>query len=577
MVFVEGSLEGDDGSWVPTFADRYDNPDQPRIDDIDTPLFAVTFCVVDLETTGTAHDSRITEIGAVKSRGGEILGEFQTLVNPGTAIPGFITALTGITNRAVAAAPPLREVFPSLIEFCRGCVMVAHNASFDMGFLLRAAKNLGYEWPSPTVLDTVTLARHIVPRREVPNYRLGTLAEFFGTAVTPSHRALDDARATVDVLHALFSLVGNQGVHTIEDLLQFSHTISRSRRAKHAWATQLPAGPGVYFFVRDKVEKRKYLYVGTSKQVRRRVATYFTASETRPRMEEMVALATGVEAIECATALEAAIVELRLIAAHQPPYNRRSKQPHHVWIKITPEPIPRFSIVRKQLDDHARYFGPLGGKAAAEQAVLALSAAFPLRVCKDKLSAAAHREPCALAELGACGAPCTGQSLPAYAAIVRAAGVALAGDVRLVRQACFQSIGTLSEQCRYEEAGETLTRFRVVEAAFRRQARLQSLAGCPQIVAARRVGDAWEIHVIRYGQLAAAAVAHVGDNPERVADAAVRGARTIVPPHPGAEAPRGYLEEAELVAAWMEQPGVRLLDIDGIWGWPVHAGAGGST
>jgi len=544
---------------------------QPMLDGLEIPLHQATFCVIDLETTGTADDSRITEIGVVKVRGGEVLGEFQTLVNPGTVIPGFITSLTGITNAAVRHAPKLREVFPSLVEFCRGAIMVAHNARFDMGFIMRAAERLDYEWPSTTVLDTVGLARRVIPRHEVLNYRLGTLSQYLATVTQPSHRALDDARATVDLLHALLSRIGNQSVHTVEDLLQFSYTISKTRRSKRTWADDLPEGSGVYFFVRDSENRRQYLYVGTSKHIRRRVATYFTPAESRRRMEEMVSLATGVEAVACHTALEAAIVELRLITGYQPPYNRRSKQPHHTWIKLTDEPIPRFSIVRRVLDDRCAYCGPFSGRVMAAQAELALTEAFPLRTCVRRLRPGVVCEPCALAEMGSCLAPCAGRNLDAYGQVVHQVRECFGGDIRLVAQACFGAIDLLSGQCRYEEAAEVLERFRTLEHGMSRQARLMSLARCPYIVAARRqeTSGGWEIHVIRYAQLAAAGVARAGDDPVELAGDLLAASRTVTPTIPGW--PAGSIEEAELIARWLEEPGVRLLDIDGTWGWPVHA------
>src|SRR6188768_341228 len=113
---------------------------QMSFDELGRPLRDLTFCVVDLETTGGSAEggSMITEIGAVKVRGGEVLGEFQTLVNPGEPIPAFIAVLTGITDTMVAPAPRIGPVLPAFAEFCRGAVLVAHNAPFDVGFL-RAA------------------------------------------------------------------------------------------------------------------------------------------------------------------------------------------------------------------------------------------------------------------------------------------------------------------------------------------------------------------------------------------------------------------------------------------------------
>ena len=116
----------------------------------------MTFCVVDLETTGgsAAAGSMITEVGAVKVRGGEVLGEFQTLVNPHQAIPPFIAVLTGITDSMVAAAPRIEQVLPQFLEFAHGCVLVAHNAPFDVGFLQALRRAAG------PALAAVRGARH---------------------------------------------------------------------------------------------------------------------------------------------------------------------------------------------------------------------------------------------------------------------------------------------------------------------------------------------------------------------------------------------------------------------------------
>ncbi|MGL4831634.1 MAG: exonuclease domain-containing protein [Propionibacteriaceae bacterium] len=170
------------------------------------PMTNTTYVVVDLETTGTAFSDSITEIGAVKVCNGVILDQFSSLVNPQRPISALVTQLTGITNAMVATAPPLTDVLPRFLSFARGCVLVAHNARFDMGFLQRSGAMLGYDWPDFPVLDTVTLARNLLPRSEVPNYKLGTLAAYFNTSIQPNHRALDDALATTTVLYELFRL-----------------------------------------------------------------------------------------------------------------------------------------------------------------------------------------------------------------------------------------------------------------------------------------------------------------------------------------------------------------------------------
>ena len=191
-----------------------------------TPLQETTFVVVDLETTGGSPHAGavITEIGAVKVRGGEILGEFKTFVNPLAPIPVFITELTGIDNEMVRLAPIIDEVFPTFLEFCGSAsetVLVAHNAPFDLGFRRAASVELEYPWPKYRVIDTVRLARSILTRDEVLDCKLGTLAQFFNTQVTPTHRALDDAQTTVEVMHALFERLGGFGVSTYGELERF--------------------------------------------------------------------------------------------------------------------------------------------------------------------------------------------------------------------------------------------------------------------------------------------------------------------------------------------------------------------
>ena len=155
--------------WADATPDPAGRPVQLTLEDLGTPLSDVTFVVVDLETTGgTPADCAITEIGAVKVRGGEVLGEFQTLVDPGGPVPPFIQVLTGITTTMLIGAPPIEQVLPSFLEFSRGAVLVAHNAPFDIGFLKAAAARTGHAWPGNQVVDTVRLARRVVTRDEAP-------------------------------------------------------------------------------------------------------------------------------------------------------------------------------------------------------------------------------------------------------------------------------------------------------------------------------------------------------------------------------------------------------------------------
>ena len=393
---------------------------QRSFDELGRPLRDLTFTVVDLETTGGSAEAgcMITEIGAVKVRGGEVLGEFQTLVNPRTQIPPFIAVLTGISNAMVADAPPIESALPAFLEFAAGTVLVAHNAPFDVGFLKHFNEQQGRAWPGFEVVDTAKLARRVITRDDAPNCKLSSLARAFRSTTTPNHRALSDARATVDVLHGLMERLGGLGVHTLEELQTFSARVSTAQRRKRHLAEGLPHSPGVYLFCDDA---RRVLYVGTSRDLRTRVRSYFTASETRSRMGEMVGLATTVEGIVCSTALEAQVRELRLIAEHKPRYNRRSRFPERMhFVKLTREPWPRLSLVNRVLADDADYLGPFASRKAAEKCLAALHDTFPVRQCSDRFGKVPSRAPCVLAELGRCLSPCDGSvDATTYAAVVR--------------------------------------------------------------------------------------------------------------------------------------------------------------
>jgi DNA polymerase-3 subunit epsilon len=204
-----------------------------------TLLHETTFVVVDLETTGASpkKGAAITEIGAVKVRGGEKIGEFSTFVNPLAAIPEYITDMTGITDLMLAHAPVIDEIYPTFLEFLGShaeTVLVAHNAPFDLSFLKSAAKDLDFSWPSYKTLDTVTVARQLLTKEDVPNCKLSTLATYFGTKTEPTHRALDDARATTEIFHGLLEKLGSLQIYTLEALLAFAKTAAHIQR-KNYW------------------------------------------------------------------------------------------------------------------------------------------------------------------------------------------------------------------------------------------------------------------------------------------------------------------------------------------------------
>jgi DNA polymerase-3 subunit epsilon len=550
-------------------------PIQTSFDELGQPLREVTFVVVDLETTGgSAASCEITEIGAVKVRGGEVIGEFQTLVNPSSAIPPFIAVLTGITDAMVAGAPPLASALPAFLEFSRGTVLVAHNAPFDLGFLRAGCERLGLEWPAFDSLDTARLARRVLTRDEAPDCKLATLARLFRAGTTPNHRALSDARATVDVLHGLIARLGGLGVHSLEELRTFSAQVSAQQRRKRHLADALPAGPGVYLF-RDG--RGRVLYVGKSTNLRARVRQYFTASEMRTRMAEMVGLAERVDPVVCATALEAEVRELRLIAEHRPRYNRRSKFPERaVWVKLTAEAFPRLSLVRRVLDDEvdgALYLGPFGSSRTAELAMAAVHEALPLRQCTKKLSLRRLSAACVLAETRRCGAPCQGGETPAdYAVHAQAYTACVLGDPTPMVATLTARIRTLATSERFEDAAAQRDRLVAFVRAVARLQRMTSLTRVAELVAARPTDDlGWELAVVRRGRLVASGVVPRGAHPASYVDALVASAETVRP-GPG-PLPAATAEEVGCVLRWLDQPGTRLVRLEGSYASPAF-GAG---
>ena len=196
----------------------------PKGQDIDT-----TYCVLDLETTGfSAITEKITEIGIMKYKDGEVIDEFSCFVNPEKHIPERVTEVTNITDDMVKDAETIDKVFPKVLEFIKDSVLVAHNASFDMGFLKQNAKVLGYEFDY-TYLDTLSLAKDLFP--DYKKYKLGKIAENLGIKVEVAHRALDDVDTTVKVFRVMLDMLKKRGAKKVEDIENVSQTEETKKEA----------------------------------------------------------------------------------------------------------------------------------------------------------------------------------------------------------------------------------------------------------------------------------------------------------------------------------------------------------
>jgi DNA polymerase-3 subunit epsilon len=420
------------------------------------PLREVTFAVVDLETTGGSPDAdAITEIGAVKVRGGERLGTFQTLVDPGRPIPRSIAMLTGIDDRTVAGAPPIGAVLPSLVEFLRGTVFVAHNARFDHSFL-NASLVRSHREPIPgPIVCTAKLARRVV-WPDVPNVRLQTLARYFRTRVQPSHRALADAEATTEVLLGLLDVGGHLGIATLAELFLACSARGRPNFGKIGLARELPAVPGVYIF---RSRDDRILYVGKSKNLRARATSYFYGDE-RKKMQDLLGEVASIDGLPTPGGeLEALVVEARMISLHEPPYNRHgTRWRSYSYLALDPhEPWPRLKTTRAPREGTLS-LGPFPSQSRAKLAAEALEEVFPLRRCGRAMGRRTRFPPCALADMGRCQAPCDGRTTPErYGELVGTLRSAVASPGELLG-ALEDRMRALARQERFEEASSVRDR-----------------------------------------------------------------------------------------------------------------------
>ena len=181
-----------------------------------------SYVVFDLETTGFSPDvNKIIEIGAVKVEGGEIVDRFSTFVNPQVPIPFRIEQLTSIRDDMVIDAPVIDEILPKFMEFCDGCIMVAHNADFDMSFIKKNCENLGIEC-DPTIIDTVSLARVLLP--QLNRFKLDTVAKAVGVSLDHHHRAVDDAACTADIFVKFIKMLHDRGVERLDQVNEMARS-----------------------------------------------------------------------------------------------------------------------------------------------------------------------------------------------------------------------------------------------------------------------------------------------------------------------------------------------------------------
>ncbi|WP_148864146.1 exonuclease domain-containing protein [Marinobacter fonticola] len=367
-------------------------------------LDSCTLAFIDLETTGgNASCDRITEVGIRFWRNGEVVDEWQTLLNPQTRISPFIEQLTGITNAMVADAPLFEDVADTLREKLKDCVFVAHNARFDYGFVKAEFRRLGQAF-SARVLCTVKLSRRLYPAYR--RHNMDELIARHGLPVVERHRAMGDVHA----MHAFFeTALADHGYgmveHTSRALLKRPSIPSH---LPNDVLDTLPQCPGVYRFYG---ENDVLLYVGKSTNILQRVASHFSGDHNSHRGIRMSQSLRRVEWTETAGELGALLLELKQIKTLSPLYNRRSRPAKNlvsIELRQNDQGYLQARLVR-EIEPHrlGDYYGLFRSIRDAERALKGISAKNEL--CNRLLGLEFGNEgPCFQRTLGRCKGACDG-------------------------------------------------------------------------------------------------------------------------------------------------------------------------
>ncbi|HMQ27860.1 MAG TPA: GIY-YIG nuclease family protein, partial [Acidimicrobiales bacterium] len=429
------------------------------------------------------------------------------------------------------------------------------------------------------VVDTCRLARRLLSD-EVPNHKLGTLADRLRLPHQPSHRALDDALATGDLLHVLLERAGRLGVSGLDDLLQLPKLAAHPQVTKLRLTDRLPRSPGVYLF-RDR--RGQVLYVGKATNLRTRVRSYFSG-DGRRKVAQLLRETERIDHVRCPGPLEAEVLEVRLIHELLPRFNRQgTRWRSYTYVKLTGnERFPRLSVVKSTPDDGGLYLGPVSSTKAARLVAEAIESVVPLRRCTARLggrgtAAAAVREaPCTAAQLGVSTCPCSGAiDEAAYGALVDGLVHALVHDPAALLDPLAERMEALALAERYEEAADVRDRAAALARVLARQRRLDALRRAGRVRLELPGAGGVEL---RHGRLVRSwgPTPAAGDGatlalpfPEGPGDDGPDGGDGLLSPGPGPAlgepVPRHEVDELVCVARWLDAKAgrVRLVHSDG--------------
>ncbi|HLJ43120.1 MAG TPA: exonuclease domain-containing protein [Candidatus Binataceae bacterium] len=476
-------------------------------DVLKVPLDRGRYVVVDLETTGgRPGPGAITEIGAYRMEGPRMTESFATLVRPRGPISPFVTRLTSITNEMVADAPTIERVLPAFRDFLGDAVLVAHNAQFDFTFLdfeFRRLFGMGLKNP---VLCTLRLSRRFAP--SLRRRRLDALAEHFGLSTEGRHRGLGDARMAAELLSIFLDIAAQSGINRVDRLIDLHSRGAAGRRIERHVAPEviaaLPMAPGVYLM---RNERGDLLYVGKARRLRERVASYFNGGMTlNAKTADLVSHVHAIDTRLTPSALDAALLEARLIRELKPPYNRMLKgmaQAYFVRLDLM-DAFPRLALSpRLSARRGVMQLGPFVGRGGVDRAIRALGRALGLRTCAGKLAPHADFSPCLYGQMGHCAMPCNLSSdEDAYGARVRRAVEYLRGRSGPLLGELARARDQAARAMRYEEAARFKRELAALATLAARAERLSRVVTENNLVIVVGAGDSRLAHVILSGRLA---------------------------------------------------------------------------
>ncbi|NQW29225.1 MAG: GIY-YIG nuclease family protein [Ignavibacteria bacterium] len=481
--------------------------------DLLTPLDEVRFVVVDIESTGgTSGDHRIIEIAFCVIENGEIVGRYESLINPHERIPDFISVMTGITNEMVSTAPDEDvAMLPLLRELSdEHSVFVAHNVGFDWGFVAKTLLRCGHEVPDIHRLCTVKLSRRL--STGLAKHDLASVAEFYNVVINARHRAMGDTEATAFVLKSLLQrCIDEFEATTIGDIVNLQYaprkttkTISKSKDAVKQYLDELPDEPGVYYFLNAK---NQILYVGKAKSLVKRVKSYFSESPLHGKnVQKMVRFIRKIKWQTTGTELGAMLLESREIKQILPGYNVASREYHApTFLRITNEDYPRLELVHRVNDDGSEYFGPFRSERMAEKILDMIVFEYKIRRCEGDLQPNPAARPCFDYHIKRCLAPCNeSQSMADYRTAVLDARKYLANVEKGAIAKLRDSMMAASDALEYERAATLRNGIREIERVTLHSADTPLAVSDTNVVIVIPTNDrvsAVEVYAMRAGRL----------------------------------------------------------------------------